>query len=828
MNPTIHIAFRFHGNFYHSYRGDTPDELGFGKDIRIIHHIIKTLDDFNHQGLPVCGTWDFENYFSLETLIPQYCPDILENLQRRVNQGTDEIQIMSYNNGLVSAHTAKEFEAAIQWSITNHAKSGLADLFGKNFQTSVRPQEMMYTPIHVKLYPANGINTISLFYSGLPFNGFSNFIPKLSLEERYNPLTLTYPGISETMTLLPCYNVGDLIDHLSLRRWVKQLRHQQMKNHHPKDLLLIIDMDADDQFWTGFDIPVLKSIYPTIQGLKGMIDNIKDLTYIRFTTPDRYLKDHPPLNEIEIRQDTADGSFDGYASWAEKWSNQRIWSGLERIRLLTYQTRHLFGESTPPEIDSLLKQAFEIRIKLLSTTHFGMAAPVMNLTRENCANDLVKEGISLVNRAWQSAVKPPLQGDFSLIDYRRGENTAHINYPTTPSKGLIRLPLKNFHAQAFSLKNEQGETLPNIVITRESQQELIFFDTFKGGQQKQYIVEPKPQENQQHPMFKTDQTGIENEWLKLQSDQAGQINLKLKNHQETNLNLSFSSKITYAKMTREVSLWKKTEFEQDNGFNLLKQSGEIQIDQTHFVNLEREFILHDQLPYLYLNVRVLYPQTPPHGFNKAKAARLQQGWDTRWSEVIPCEIHPTIFGNLQNPLKIWKHNYFGHISSYELDYGQFSNNHILDNVNNHITHAWVALSNGKTGILVAQTAEVNSSLAFCPMRTRKTAHGLQAALNPFGSYWGKQYNYATADTGFGKFLTTTMSTADHINPLAPSYNGKTQQFSLLIAPYLGDQPDLQIQNDALAFAYPYIVLDPENIFNDPPHRTWDSAGLGTK
>ena len=39
--PKIYLAFRFHGNFYHSYRGDTPDELGFGKDIRIIRHILR-------------------------------------------------------------------------------------------------------------------------------------------------------------------------------------------------------------------------------------------------------------------------------------------------------------------------------------------------------------------------------------------------------------------------------------------------------------------------------------------------------------------------------------------------------------------------------------------------------------------------------------------------------------------------------------------------------------------------------------------------------------------------------------------------------------------
>ena len=28
--PKTHLAFRFHGNFYLSYRGDTPDGLGPG------------------------------------------------------------------------------------------------------------------------------------------------------------------------------------------------------------------------------------------------------------------------------------------------------------------------------------------------------------------------------------------------------------------------------------------------------------------------------------------------------------------------------------------------------------------------------------------------------------------------------------------------------------------------------------------------------------------------------------------------------------------------------------------------------------------------------
>ena len=39
----IHVAFGFHVNCYHSYRGDTNDGLGFGSDIRIIRKILDTV-----------------------------------------------------------------------------------------------------------------------------------------------------------------------------------------------------------------------------------------------------------------------------------------------------------------------------------------------------------------------------------------------------------------------------------------------------------------------------------------------------------------------------------------------------------------------------------------------------------------------------------------------------------------------------------------------------------------------------------------------------------------------------------------------------------------
>ncbi|MBN1548359.1 MAG: hypothetical protein JW902_17045, partial [Syntrophaceae bacterium] len=126
----IYIAFGFHVNLYHSFRNDTNDDSGFAKDIRVIRHIIRTLDRLNATGVQVKGVWDFDNLFSLQELLPQYAPDIVTDIRRRIQDNGDEVILMSYNNGLVSAMTPRELDDAVRWSITNPWQSGVRDLFG--------------------------------------------------------------------------------------------------------------------------------------------------------------------------------------------------------------------------------------------------------------------------------------------------------------------------------------------------------------------------------------------------------------------------------------------------------------------------------------------------------------------------------------------------------------------------------------------------------------------------------------------------------------------------------------------------------------------------
>ncbi len=91
-------------------------------------------------------------------------------------------------------------------------------------------------------------------------------------------------------------------------------------------------------------------------------------------------------------------------------------------------------------------------------------------------------------------------------------------------------------------------------------------------------------------------------------------------------------------------------------------------------------------------------------------------------------------------------------------------------------------------------------------------------MNPFGSYHGKQLSYVTSSSGIGKFIALKMS--ESLDPLAPSYNGCAESFSLLIAPYSGNEPPEQIRNDAEAFAYPYAVISASKIVRPPRHREW--------
>ncbi len=144
MSYKVFVALGFHINFYHSWRGDTPDEAGFGTDIRVIRKILEILDRANREGLKSRAYWDTEVYWTFQEILPKYSPGILEGIRRRVQAGWDEIVPGPFNNGANHAATAEEFQASVAWALENPWGSGLKQLFGK-VAPFYRPQETMFT-----------------------------------------------------------------------------------------------------------------------------------------------------------------------------------------------------------------------------------------------------------------------------------------------------------------------------------------------------------------------------------------------------------------------------------------------------------------------------------------------------------------------------------------------------------------------------------------------------------------------------------------------------------------------------------------------------------
>ncbi|TVQ25897.1 MAG: hypothetical protein EA383_06890 [Spirochaetaceae bacterium] len=732
QHSRIHLAFRHHVNFYHSYRGDSLDERGIGKDIRIIRGTLDALDRLNAEGIPVRGTWDIENYFSLEYMMREHAPDLISRIQGRVRNGIDEVEAMSFNNGLVAASNPEEFTYQMRSMKTNPQQSGLDDLFS-SWAPILRPQECMYTPSFLREYPRHGISTISLYYSAVPFNGFSNFVRPLSLVERYNPLTLQSSQGSETMTLLPCYNHGDLADHyLSLRRWLKHLRRQQIRLEHPQDLLLILDADADDEFWAGLFPRGLRSLCPSFAGMYHLAKSVADLPWLTFSTPGTYLEDHEAVASISIGQDTADGSFDGYSSWAEKWENTELWTMIQRSRDLWTSVQHAVNadpdRASDSNLQSSLERSLRLRVLSLSTTHFGLASPVMNPERLAHGVAYAHQSLQVLLGAWLGSGSGSEQPDIALPPRRTSESARYMLRSSRKHAELVRVQLV-----------PDQTALPFVHLDR---------------------AEPAPVAS---------------------LPEAAAMSFQIYDPQIRYGSSTYPAVISGFDDTRDVASGSLDLPGQTNSGSWTRRTGTVPGPEGLFMILD-----------------IRYPLTPDRGWNRKKAVNLNRRWDARWKEVIPAEISPRFTATADSPFRIIKRNFFGDVSSYAIDYHQFSRNRNLASINNHITNSWIAVTNGVQGLLIAQHTGFHNNFAFCPVQTGFRGESQWIRLNPFGTWYGRQYAYPTARTGIGRAV--ALKTADQLDSYAPSWNGKSLKFALAVFPFSGDTPSPDIMEAAEFFS----------------------------
>lgn len=768
MRHKIHIAYGFHVNCYHSYRGDTNDNLGFGSDIRIIRKTLDILTEFNKNGIPVKGTWDTENFFSLEKILPEFAPDIIEKMKERVKKYGDENIIMGYSNGALGAMNEEELTASIELAVTNEQKSGLKDIFGECAML-VRPQEVMFTPSQVSVYNKLGVEALCLYYSCVPFDAFRTIVPQLPDELAFNPLTYTYKG--ESITVIPTYSNSDVCDAGCLRAWVKELHLKQEKGEINHDLLIFINMDADGIFWESLDLPVVGSAIANTDGIHGLVKEVADLPYIVFDTPGNYIKTHKPLGKIDFTHDTADGNFTGYASWAEKPYNRKIWTAVERSRMTAKVTAKKDSEAP----------SFKDRVLLLSTTHFGLATPVLNIQREKKAdalkesiitselNALSKEaGIRIHNtsasalQCLQVKLKNGLRHDNIIIQGKELLNYAVI--PTDDDSGVFLLLKFKSIRDTYEITVKQGKSKKRFEANgRINADELeIFFDG-KGKLTSVYLKGEKI---------------CDDSFLK--------------------------SYITYDGVDYSFENTSKEIIESSGQVSILRTKGEIHLpDEIRAGGFVFDFITTPFTNGIIVRTQVNYPYTAETTSISTENSALGRYSDMKWTQAVPFQLTAKMNGDI----KVIKRNFMGDISSFrtqsfpECD----SKNKKIDSFNHQLTAGLVGLSDGNYTFLVASCRQVLSSMAHCPMRLDedKTVH-----MNPFGTYYGNQRHHSSRSNE--EILGVYNLVAAQGKSIAPAYNGCSETALLSLYAFSGELKEDERLDEILAFSDGAVLSCGEN------------------
>lgn len=765
----IHVAYGFHVNCYHSYRGDTNDNLGFGSDIRIIRKILDILTDFNEKGIPVKGTWDTENFFSLQKILPEYAPDIIEKMKERVDKYGDENIIMGYNNGALSAMTEDEFCESINLALTNESGSGLMDIFGK-CEKIVRPQEVMFTPSQVRLYNKLGIKALCLYYSCVPFDAFRTIIPRLPDELAFNPLTYTYKG--ESMTVIPTYSNSDICDAGCLRAWVKELRKKQESGEINSDLFIFINMDADGAFWETINLGPVTGKVANTDGIHGLVEEIADLPYIVFDTPGGYLKNHKALGEIDFTHDTADGNFTGYASWSEKPFNRKIWTRLEKARAMAKVTSKR----------DMRSPSFRNRVLLLSTTHFGLATPVLNIQREKTALDLssavIKDETAAMPESEKLTVYNTTDSLIQTVQLEINKNVSDLSQMTVKAKNL----------ESFT-----------AVPTADDNSSVFLMMKF-GRKAKKYEIEIGFDGDKKAPEFRN---LLETDRLSMMFTNGGNLSFVQSDGRIIGHDEFLQSFITYDGKDYKFTKTDVSPLSVGGEGRGIRIKGEIHLPkEIKGGSFTYDFFTTAFSDAIYVRTTVNYPYTAETTSISTENSALGRFSDMKWSQAVPFQITPELDGDIS----VIKRNFMDDISSFrtqsfpECD----EKNTSLASFNHQLTSGLVGLYDERGGIIIANARQVLGSMAHCPMRLEENK---TVRMNPFGTYYGKQRHH------FGRAKDQILGVYTLVTPqgksIAPSYNGSCETAVLGIYPLSAEGLTDEERLEICAFADGAVATAPE-------------------
>ncbi|MCR4316677.1 MAG: hypothetical protein NUW37_10050 [Planctomycetes bacterium] len=779
----VYFTLSFHGSYFHSYRGDSNTEDGFGQDIRVIRGILDRLDGYDEAKCE----WDFDNYWTLETWGAEHSPDIIARVKRRVDEGKDDVRIMSWNNGIVAAETNAEFRKSIELAIESTRKT-----FGR-IVPGVQPQECMLTPSHIKTYRELGIDWITLFNSKMPFTAIAHFTD-LTLEESFNPITLKSPEGDE-IVCVPTYHHGDLADFEFPGGIDKIVRF--ISENASGDTLFVVHFDADAESW-----PIM------LPRILRQARSLQEAGILEWTNIQSYLDTHDPVGEIVVSRDLADGAHDGFSSWSEKPFNHEIWTDVERLRRKERAARKLLSmlpdQTSRGNFENLLAEAMLDRMKVLSTTHFGLATPTLHADRVLSAHRHVAESEAKVDIALDFAAREY----YSKVETERDYLDQQLVRQGVPewARATYIFALDSDYPEGMpviaSLPYPEELRLPAGGTTRVIWYHDLGRSTFQGyfmpgnSEAERFLMHPAMPESGVRSTVARYLEGteaavfdiarleemrarwFENAHLTFEYDDFGLP----RNLVAEGLTHKFDGPdfilphITVGDRVEYVS-WNKLS---DDEAHKLIPMARGSFDSGGSVEL-MAIPAYTPKPAMVICGRVRFPDLG------ARSNLLV--------EAVPVGINPSLGGRT---IEVHKENFEEYRSSYRIT-------EAVGSENNHVTNGWVGFSDGNHGIVVATDTTVRAGSAFCPVRTMSQRGNLRVELNPFGTYWSDARRYAGSvvpRSGMGYQFTTNFGA--HVKPTGPAFSGADIRFRLMVTFFNGNRPGEAEIAQSKAFAYPPV------------------------
>jgi hypothetical protein len=832
----IFFALSPHINYYHSYRGDSQGVAGFGKDIEIMANILDTLDLIEDNGFSFDSmkiSWDYaDNFWSIQ-LQREFQEDILDRVVERCKQKKDEVIIGSWANVGQPMLDTEEFLQDHAWHLENDMGIGLNQLFPARVAPYARTQEIMFTQGMIELYNKMGIDGICMYYSTYAFDSLRPIIyPRLNTNQRYG-LVKFNSSVSKSSTLLiPTYGFGDVVDYFSIKRWFKIIRRMQEKGEIDGHALILINFDMDAHYWTGIKLPRMLRWIPKTGGLMEFAKAVDQLEYVEFANLMDIIPKLPIHGECTCYPDVADGLWNGFYSWAQKYDNTRFWTFGQKARWLKCVSDTLvsnnYVKNKAGPINKLIRDKSDlvesyIKNKCLfaSTTNFGLSTPRLHPQR-------IKTAISYVYRAHKAA-KEACEIALNEISGQLNEkgNNSHYSLHIFPiiNRGLsneekvnldsdiiLKLPLPHqLSKQLFdNHKNISIEGDLEYRIYREEPElgvmlECIIPKTLFKSEQKSLKLnlhlstDEKPAYKGDNDLLATNST-LSNKYIKISFDSQAKINSFKLNEVEygypdfLETAVAFGDKTAPNRFSSSKNRIKVLRDGSDQFSAAIVLSSEFEILEGFTVTSKKKLTLYAHQPYLYVDCEVNFCDIQGEDIFVNDTSSVYTTYDDRWREVMPCEIKPNITGN-EEYLRIWKKNYFGRISYFDLDMEKVdSRNADIDCLVANISDGWMALTNRKKGLLVGYNSLKAANFAFTPLKIRKKGFAdlgnQEVRINPFGNYHGELLRYWTLGCGHAAILGEKFS--NHNQSAAPSYSGKLLKFNLILAPYLGDKPSSEI------------------------------------